>query len=305
MDKPRRRTTAPGTAGRRRLVAILAADVVGYAGLMEQDEDRTLARLAALRQNCVAPLITRYRGRTVKLMGDGALVEFTSVVDAVRCAVAVQQVCGGKEARLPSSGRIQLRIGINLGDGVNVAPRLEHLAEPGGVILSGTAYDHLQGKLDLPLEFIGERRVRSIERPVRIYRVRFGGTAARLRFRLHRSGRSAAALLLMLGLGAGAWWHGLHGPGRDAALPDRPAIAVLPFDDLSGSGRQERLAGAFTEDLLTELARTRSLPVITCNSVRCRQQHPSLAGALRPAGGRPVPGPRRGPDPGGRDADRL
>ncbi|HWL68015.1 MAG TPA: adenylate/guanylate cyclase domain-containing protein [Geminicoccus sp.] len=246
---------------------------------MEQDEDRTLARLKAFRQSCVEPLITRYRGRTVKLMGDGALVEFASVVDAVRCAVAIQQVCGGKEAKIPSSRRIRLRIGINLGDvireadgdlygdGVNVAARLEHLAEPGGVIISGTAYDHLQGKLDLPLEFIGERRVRSIERPVRIYRVRFGGTAARLRFKLRRPGRPAAALLLLLSLGAGAWWHGLQGPGQDTALPDRPAIAVLPFDDFSGGERQERLAGAFTEDLITELARTRSLLVIARNSV--------------------------------------
>ncbi|WP_191059992.1 adenylate/guanylate cyclase domain-containing protein, partial [Geminicoccus harenae] len=230
MDKPARRTTAPGTAGRRRLAAILAADVVGYVGLMEQDEERTLARLKAFRQGCVEPMITRYRGRIVKLMGDGALVEFTSVVDAVRCAVAIQQVCGGKEAKNPSSSRIQLRIGINLGDvireadgdlygdGVNVAARLEHLAEPGGVIISGTAYDHLQGKLDLPLEFIGEQRVRNMERPVRIYRVRFGGTATRLRFRLRRPGRPALALLLLLGLGAGAWWHGLDGPGRDAVL---------------------------------------------------------------------------------------
>src|ERR671933_1366035 len=145
----------------RRLAAILAADVVGYSALMERDEDRTLARLKALRREQVEPLIAEYQGRVVKLMGDGLLAEFASVVDAVRCAVLVQQGVIEREAGVPEDRRIRLRIGVNLGDvireadgdlygdGVNVAARLEQLAEPGGVVVSGTAYDQLHGKLEL------------------------------------------------------------------------------------------------------------------------------------------------------------
>ena len=163
----------------RRLAAILAADVVGYSALMERDEDRTLARLKAHRREFVEPLIAEHQGRTVKLMGDGALVEFASVVDAARCAVLIQQGMAEREAGVPDAERIRLRIGINLGDvvreedgdlygdGVNIAARLEQLAEPGGVVVSGTAYDQLHGKLDLALEFAGEQRVKNIERLVR------------------------------------------------------------------------------------------------------------------------------------------
>ena len=147
----------------RRLAAILAADVVGYSALMERDEDRTLARLKAHRRELIEPLIAEYQGRVVKLMGDGALVEFASVVDAVRCAVLIQQGMAEREAEVAEAERIRFRIGINLGDvireadgdlygdGVNVAARLEQLAEPGGVVVSGTAYDHLQGKLECSL----------------------------------------------------------------------------------------------------------------------------------------------------------
>jgi len=169
----------PEAAARRRLAAILAADVVGYSALMERDEDRTLARLKAHRREFVEPLIAEHQGRTVKLMGDGALVEFASVVDAARCAVLIQQGMAEREAGVPDAERIRLRIGINLGDvvreedgdlygdGVNIAARLEQLAEPGGVVVSGTAYDQLHGKLDLALEFAGEQRVKNIERLVR------------------------------------------------------------------------------------------------------------------------------------------
>src|SRR6476619_6267223 len=151
----------------RRMAAILAADVVGYSALMERDEDRTLARLKAHRRDFIEPLIAEYQGRVVKLMGDGALVEFASVVDAVRCAVLIQQGMTEREAQVPETERIRFRIGINLGDviheadgdlygdGVNVAARLEQLAEPGGVIVSGTVYDQLHGKLDLTLDFAG------------------------------------------------------------------------------------------------------------------------------------------------------
>src|SRR4051794_37784737 len=175
----------------RRLAAILAADVVGYSALMERDEDRTLARLKAHRKELIEPLIAEYQGRVVKLMGDGAIVEFASVVDAVRCAVLIQQGMTEREAEVAETARIRFRVGINLGDvsheadgdldgdGVNVAARLEQPADPGGVFVSGTAFDPPQGKLDLPLEFAGEQRVKNIERLVRAYRVRLDGTVAR------------------------------------------------------------------------------------------------------------------------------
>src|SRR5215217_2467861 len=161
----------------RRLAAILAADVVGYSTLMERDEDRTLARLKAHRREFIEPLIAEHQGRVVKLMGDGALVEFASVVDAVRCAVLVQQGMAEREAGVPEAEHIRFRIGINLGDvvheadgdlygdGVNVAARLEQLCDPGGVFVSGTTYDHLRGKLGDELECLGERQLKGIERP--------------------------------------------------------------------------------------------------------------------------------------------
>src|SRR3954467_12180560 len=220
----------------RRLAAILAADVVGYSRLTERDEDRTLARLKAHRTELVEPLIAEYQGRVVKLMGDGALVEFASVVDAVRCAVLIQRGMAGREAEVTEAERIRFRIGINLGDviheadgdlygdGVNVAARLEQLAAPGGVVVSGTAYDHPQGKLELPLDFAGEQRVKNIERLVRAYRVRLDGKAIRFSFRRgRRVGRRAvaaalAAFLLVAAAAGGWWWH-------QAREPAKPSIA--------------------------------------------------------------------------------
>ena len=169
----------------RRLVAILAADVVGYSHLVEMDEAGTLAALKALRREVIDPLLAEHHGRIVKLMGDGALAEFGSVVDAVACAVAVQKDVADRQDGVPPERRIVFRIGINLGDvvvegddllgdGVNIAARLEQICEPGGVLISGTAYDQLQGKIDLPIEFAGEQRVKNIERPIRTYRIRRG-----------------------------------------------------------------------------------------------------------------------------------
>ena len=166
----------------RRLAAILAADVVGYSRLMERDEAGTLARLKTHRKELLEPLVAEHHGRVVKLMGDGALCEFASVVDAVACAVAIQDGMAGREAGVPEAERVRFRIGVNLGDvivegediygdGVNVAARLEQLAEPGGIVVSGTAYDHLQGKLDRGLAPLGELRLKNIGRPVRAYRV--------------------------------------------------------------------------------------------------------------------------------------
>ena len=163
----------------RRLAAILAADVVGYSRLVEQDEASTLAAIKDLREQVIDPLLAEHKGRIVKLMGDGAIVEFASVVDAVACAVAVQKAVADAAGQVAARAqRIVFRIGVNLGDvvvegddllgdGVNVAARLEQLCEPGGVLVSGTAFDHLQGRLELPLEFTGEQQVKNIARPVR------------------------------------------------------------------------------------------------------------------------------------------
>ena len=207
--------TAPLAA--RRLTAIMAADVVGYTRLMQRDEDGTLARLKAHRKELFEPLVETHRGRTVKLMGDGALCEFASVVDAVRCAVLSQRALDERERDIPEADRIRLRIAINLGDvihdegdlygdGVNIAARLQQLAEPGGILVSGTAYDHLQGKLDLPLDPIGEQRVKNVDRPIRAYRVRLNGT--------RRRGSLVRRSWRLLVLASWSHWAGLGGPNR-------------------------------------------------------------------------------------------
>ena len=171
----------PAPRVERRLVAILAADVVGYSRLMEQDEQGTFARLRAHRKEMLEPLVAEHRGRIVKLTGDGALCEFQSVVDTVACAIQIQQAIAEREKVVPEDKRIRFRIGVNLGDvireedgdlygdGVNIAARLEAMAETGGVLISGTAFDHLKGKLDCPLEYLGEHPLKNIERPVRVY----------------------------------------------------------------------------------------------------------------------------------------
>ncbi len=175
------------TRADRRLAAILAADVVGYARLMERDETGTVERLKDHRKSLIEPLVAEHHGRIVKLMGDGALCEFGSVVDAVQCAVLIQQGMAEREADTPEDQRIRFRIGINLGDviyedddlfgdGVNIAARLEGLAEPGGILISGTAYDQVEGKLPLALAFVGEQRVKNIERSVRTYRIDLAGS---------------------------------------------------------------------------------------------------------------------------------
>src|SRR3954452_3176937 len=269
----------------RRLAAILAADVVGYSALMERNEDRTLARLKAHRREFIEPLIAEYQGRVVKLMGDGALVEFASAVDAAGCAVLIQQGVAEREAAVPEAERIRSRIGINLGDviheadgdlygdGVNVAARLEQLAAPGGVVVSGTAYDHPQGKLELPLDFAGEQRVKNIERLVRAYRVRLDGKVAWLKSPSRRARRfalrpaPAAALALVAGLGAWHFWP------RESTR-ERPGIAVLPFTNLGGDEATGRLADGITEDTITDLARFRDLDVIARNSTEVYKGKP-------------------------------
>jgi adenylate cyclase len=227
----------------RRLAAILAADVVGYSRLMGEDEAGTIAALKALRQDVLEPLIAAHRGRIVKLMGDGLLVEFQSVVDAVDCAVAWQT----RSEENPGAKPLTFRIGINsgdivvdegdiYGDGVNVAARLEALAAPGGIALSGLVHDQVAGKVDAHFEDAGEHAVKNIAKPLRVYRVRLEGD--------HEAIDSAAP------------------PG----FADKPAIAVLPFDNMSGDPEQDYFADGITEDIITALSLWRSFPVIARNS---------------------------------------
>ncbi|TIS43976.1 adenylate/guanylate cyclase domain-containing protein, partial [Mesorhizobium sp.] len=221
----------------RKLLAILAADMVGYSRAMEADEAGTIERLKSVRAELFDPAISQHHGRIVKLMGDGALVAFDSVVDAVACAAEIQNTVAERNAGLPEPERIVFRIGVNLGDvalvdddvygdGVNVAARLQQLADAGGVIVSGTAFDHLQGKLDWSLDFAGEQQVKNISRPVRMYRLRLGGKRPRwtLRKVMSRWGGTAAAIVLFALLGGGGTWWFFH----SAALGAKPSVAVLP-----------------------------------------------------------------------------
>ncbi|WP_077960682.1 rhodanese-like domain-containing protein [Ensifer adhaerens] len=282
----------------RRLVAILALDIVGYSRLMEADEARTLAAIKAWRADIFDPLREDYHGRIVKLMGDGAIVEFGSVVDAVACAVAAQKVVAARQADVPPEHRLQLRMGINLGDvvvdgddllgdGVNVAARLEQMCEPGGLFLSGTAFDHLQGKFELPLEFIGEHHLKNIQRPVRVYRVPFKGHAGPRRLYLkHLRGWGIAAGFASLVLAVfAATWLVQRRESADAAsvarmalpLPQTPSIAVLPFENLSSDAAQTYFADGMTDDLITELSQLSGIFVIARNSTFAYKGKPTKA----------------------------
>jgi TolB-like protein/class 3 adenylate cyclase/tetratricopeptide (TPR) repeat protein len=266
----------------RKLQAILAADMVGYSKAMEADEAGTIARLKAIRAELIDPTISQHRGRVVKLMGDGAIVAFDSVVDAVACAAEIQRATAARNSRLPEPERIVFRIGVNLGDvalvdgdvygdGVNVAVRLEQLAEPGGVTVSGTAYDHLQGKLDWPLDFAGEQQVKNISRPVRMYRLRLDGKRARwtLHKAMPRWATTAAAVVLLALVSGGTWW--LMQP---APLGAKPSVAVLPFDNYGGDESTGRLADGLTEDIITDLARFPELDVVARNSTEIYKGKP-------------------------------
>jgi TolB-like protein len=262
----------------RRLSAIMVADVVGYSRLIEADEAATLAAVKALRTDIVAPLVATHNGRVVKSMGDGLLVEFGSVVDAVACAVAVQRELSTElEPGMSPARLLVLRIGVNLGDvvvdgegllgdAVNIAARLEQKCLPGGVLISGTAYDHLQGKLGLPLDFAGEQLVKNMDRPVRSYTVRLDGSVAppprahRLRLPI-----ALAVLLVAAGIGAAAYYFW----PRPAAVvaTTKPSIAVLPFVNLGSDAVSGRLAEGLTDDIITDLTRYRDFDIIARNSL--------------------------------------
>ncbi|MDF0694944.1 adenylate/guanylate cyclase domain-containing protein [Rhizobium sp. MC63] len=268
----------------RKLLAILAVDMVGYSKAMEADEAGTIRRLKASRADLINPAISEHHGTVIKLMGDGALVAFDSVVDAVACAAEFQNSVAARNADLPAPERIAFRVGINLGDvalvdgdlygdGVNVAARLEHYAEPGGVMVSGTAYDHLQGKLDWPLDFAGDQQIRNISRPVRMYRLRLDGKRARrplLGMIPRWSGTVAAAIVaLALAGGGAAWWF------LQPEMPTgKPSVAVLPFENYGGDEASGRLANGLTEDVITDLARFPEFDVVARNSTEAYKGRP-------------------------------
>jgi adenylate cyclase len=270
----------------RRLAAILAADIAGYSRLMHEDEAATVRDLKA-HQSVVLPMIGRHGGRIIDTAGDGILAEFPSVVGATECAVEIQTVMAERNDSVPESRRMRFRIGINLGDvihddtriygdGINIAARLEALADPGGMLVSNTVYDQIRSKLPLAFEDLGERQVKNIEQPVRIYRLRTPGASSGapttpLR-RPAATGRRRwivwlAAFLVLLAAG-GTWWmrsRMLVGQ-RASTDPPRLSIVVLPFTNLSGDPTQEYLADSITDDLTSDLSRLAGSFVISRNT---------------------------------------
>jgi adenylate cyclase len=313
------------TGFKRKLIAILSADVKQYSRLMRDDEDTTIRTLTAYRR-AIFKLVQQYRGRVVDSPGDNILSEFGSIVDAVNCAVEVQREIAERNAEVPQNRLMEFRIGVNLGDvveeedriygdGVNIAARVEGLAEGGGICISGTVYDSIEGKLGLEFEFIGEHEVKNIDKPIRVYRVlSLPGAAA------HRVIRAKAAtakrwkrvivaivVFSVVSAAVGTIWHFYFRPSVEPAsvakmaypLPDKPSIAVLPFTNMSDDPKQEYFADGMTEDLITDLSQMSNLFVIARNStfvykakpVKIRQVAEELGvryvleGSVRKAGG--------------------
>ena len=234
----------------RRLTAILAADVVGYSRLMGANESGTLAALKTLQTDFIEGKIAEHQGRTVKLTGDGMLVEFPSVVNAVACAAELQRGMRERNAGVPQDQRIEFRIGVNLGDvivegedifgdGVNVAARLESIAKPGGITIAGSVRDQVGNRLDLTFEDMGEQNLKNIERPIRVYSVSLDRPVALDT----RDKRSAEQERL-----------------------EKPSIAVLPFNNMSGDPEQEYFSDGITEDIITDLSNVSGLFVVARNT---------------------------------------
>jgi len=279
---------------KRKLTAILSADVVGYSRLMDDNEEATIRTLNDYRVS-ITSLIQQYRGRVVDAIGDNLLAEFVSVVDAVNCSVETQRDLTERNAELPYERKMEFRIGVNVGDvvdeggriygdGVNIAARVEGLAEAGGICISGRVYDQVENKLDLEYEFLGEQKVKNITRPVRIYRVlSYPGAAVHRVFRAKEAvGRRwrkmalAIAAVVVVGAVALAGWQFYQRRSMKVRvasvekmafpLPDMPSIAVLPFDNLSDDPKQEYFCDGMTEDLITDLSKISGMLVIARNS---------------------------------------
>jgi adenylate cyclase len=282
----------------RKLAAILVSDVAGYSRLAGADEDRTLARLRTLRSDLIDPIISVHHGRVVKRTGDGSIIEFRSVVDAVRCAVEVQTAMIERNADVPPEKRIDFRIGVHLGDvvketdgdlmgdGVNIAARLEGIAKPGAICLSEDAYRQVKGRLDLKVSDLGLTQLKNIAEPVRVYALEVGVqahakvatpsgpaqlSAASAPKRRSVLALSAVAIALLLAAGAAAWHFA--GANRSALIASTPpaeaahlSIVVLPFTNLSGDPSQDYFADGITENLTTDLSRLSGSFVIARNT---------------------------------------
>lgn len=269
----------------RRLVAILAADVAGYSRLMHEDEEATIAAWQSARRDIIDPVIAAHDGRIVKHTGDGFLAEFATVTPAVKCAVDLQ----GRLSHSP----LDFRIGINLGeivadaddihgDGVNIAARLEGMADPGGICISGSVYDQVHNKIDLGYDDLGEQRVKNIDSPVRVYRVQSGEEAGAPSHSLGKSGAggwkapaiAAAVCVLIAALGIGLWWPRQTTERAEPVKPEttatirtvKPSIAVLPFVNMSSDQEQEYFSDGLTEDLITDISKVSGVRVIARNS---------------------------------------